>query len=57
MYDFETGSTTELYTALASYGSVVILFGIGAIIGVALLLVGAGWGWRLFKRKVTGGNI
>lgn len=54
---FDTSSTTELYTALGAYGTTIVLAGITAIIAVALIGVGAGWGWRLFKRRVTGGKI
>lgn len=35
----------------------IALFVIGAVLTVAVVLIGAGYGWRLLKRHVTGRKI
>jgi len=48
------GSTTDLLTDTFTDVGTVIAFVIPAIIGVAVALVGLGYGWRLLKKYVTG---
>lgn len=54
---FDTASTTELVGDLAASGSVIVVYVVTAVIGVALILVGAGYGWRMLKKHVTGRKI
>lgn len=57
MFSEYTASTTAIVTDLGGQAAIIVLATVGAIIGVALILVGAGYGWRLLKRQVTGKKI
>jgi len=56
-YNFDFSSSTEeagaLTTELASQGLIIFLAGIGAFLGLAMIMLGAGWVWGRFK-KFTG---
>lgn len=50
-------STTELVGAFVDDAGQIALFVISAVLTVAVVLIGAGYGWRLLKRHVTGRKI
>lgn len=54
---FPTASTTAIIGALSTSGATIVAYTVTAVIGVALLLVGAGYGWRMLKKHVTGKKI
>lgn len=51
---WDIASTTSLLTDTFTDVGTVIAFVIPTIIGVAIALVGLGYGWRLLKKYVTG---
>lgn len=52
------GSTTqEIVASFTASGLETVLYSIGAVLTIAVILVGVGYGWRLFTRRVTGRKI
>lgn len=50
-------STTDLAALFVADGLEIATYTIAAVISVAVLLVGAGYAWRLFKRHITGRKL
>lgn len=57
MFSNAVASTTPILTDLAGAGATIVVAVVTAVIGVALILVGAGYGWRMLKKHVTGRKI
>jgi len=54
---WDIASTTELLTDTFTDVGTVLAFVIPSVIGVAIALIGLGFGWRKLKKYVTGGKF
>jgi len=54
VYTSQSGTTTALVGAITADLSTVLLYVVSAVIALAVVLVGIGYGWRKLKSKVFG---
>jgi len=50
-------STTEILSPLLSDALGIVGYVLGAVLTIALIVIGVGFGWRLMQRKITGKKL
>jgi len=50
-------STTAVFAPLLAGASETVLYVVAAVLGLAIVLSGIGYGWRLIQRKITGRKV
>jgi len=53
-YSAQSATTTNLFGSIVADLTTVLLTVVGSVIGLAVVLVGIGYGWRKLKGKVFG---
>lgn len=56
-YVTQAASTTPIITAFVGDLTVIVVTAVVAVIGLAAILVGLGYGWRKLTKKATGGKF